>query len=163
MDAGLAAFLGAIAGAAIAGVPPVVAAFVQRGTAKAQREHDKAEKDAQREHDKAETDAQREHDRLAAARSGRGKQIAYWRDGLARAALTYQSWSNIYDNERQREQAITDGHFVPNAVPDAWFQSLRPHLASRELHEAAVLRCDDHLVLELGNEINRLQREWAEE
>jgi hypothetical protein len=52
MDAGLAAFLGAIAGAAVAGVPPVVTAVVQHKTAKDQRQHEKTEHDARREHRK---------------------------------------------------------------------------------------------------------------
>lgn len=150
VDAGTAAFLGAIAGAAIAGVPPIVAALTARGTAKAQREHEKAERDAQRE-----------HDRVTAERNERAQQIAAWRNGLSHAALTYQHWSDIYDNDRQREQAIADGQFVPNVVSDAWFQGLRPHLASCELHEAARLLCDDQRVLEISNEIDRIEREWA--
>jgi cell division protein FtsB len=70
----MAAFLGAIAGAAIAGVPPVVSAVIQRGTARAQRQLEKDERDAQRE-----------EDRTTAEREAHKKRIAEWREGLAKS------------------------------------------------------------------------------
>jgi hypothetical protein len=106
----MAAFLGAIAG-----VPPVVTVFVQRSSAKAQREHDKAERDTQREHDS-----------LTALRSARAQQIATWRNGLSKSALTYQQWTNMFSSVRQRQEAVANGEWGPNVVSDAWFQSLRP-------------------------------------
>lgn len=144
----MAAFLGAIAGAAIAGVPPVVTVFVQRSTAKAQREHDKAERDTQRE-----------HDRLTALRSARAQQIATWRNGLSKAALTYQQWTNMFSSVRQRQEAVASGEWGPNVVSDAWFQSLRPHLPDR-LRKQRNLQCDESLTVDISDEIDRVQREW---
>lgn len=159
MDAGLAAFLGAIAGAVGAGVPQVVTALVQHNTAKAQRKHEKDERDAQRQHEKSERDAQRDHESLTNRRTARAQQIAHWRSGLNNSALTYQKWSAIYDNDKQRREAVEAGGWSPNVVSEAWFQSLRPRLPERFRNESH-LHCDDQTVLEIGNEIDRIEREW---
>ena len=87
MDAGFAAFLGALAGAVGAGVPKVVSSFVERGNAKAQREHEATQSELQRQHE----GALRDGERTSANRSARAQQIAYWRDGMNRSALAYQS------------------------------------------------------------------------
>jgi hypothetical protein len=79
-------------------VPPIVTAAVQPGTAKAQREHERNEKEAQHE-----------HERLTGQRAARAQQIAIWRDGLNRSALTYEGWAHIYDNDGHRQEAIARG------------------------------------------------------
>ena len=130
------------------GVPPVVTAAVPRGTAKAQREHEKNDKEAQRE-----------HERLTGQRAARAQQIAIWRDGLNRSALTYEGWAHIYDNDRQRQEAIPRGEYSPNLVSDAWFQSLRPHLPA-QYREQNQLHCDAPTVVAIANEIDRIEGEW---
>lgn len=156
------AVIGTAAGAGVTGIVGIAKAVVDAVSARSQRTHEAAQAKAQRDAEKDEKDAQREHERITALRKARAEQIAYWRDGLNRSALAYQRWANIYDNERQRQKAIAEGVFVPNIVGDAWFQSLRPHLPDR-FRTQSVLRCDAELVVELGDEINRVQREWPAE
>lgn len=109
---------GAIAGAAIAGVPQVITAVIQRSTAREQRQHEKDEREAREE-----------QDRLTTVRTGRAQQINHWRTGLSAATITFQEWANLYNNERQRKEAVERGEWAPNFVGEAWFQSLRPYLA----------------------------------
>jgi hypothetical protein len=156
MDAGLAAFLGAIAGAAIAGVPPVVAAVVQRGTAKDQRQHDKDERDAQRE-----------HDRRVNERAERLEQLREWREGLSKSHAEYRKW----DSETRGRSSVPSHLGVkPTLDSGVWFQSLRPHLpkfgsmaGSDDPAYYSIgtnLECDDDAADVLAREINRIEREW---
>jgi hypothetical protein len=162
VDSAWIAVIGTAAGAGVTGVVGIGKAVVEAMSARSQRTHDADQAKAQRDTEKAEKDAQREHEQATALRKARAEHIAHWRDGMNRAALAYQSWVNIYDNERQRNEAISNGVFVPNVVGDAWFHSLRPHLPDR-FRTQSVLRCDAELVVELANEIDRVQREWQEE
>lgn len=163
MDAGLAAFLGAIAGAAIAGVPPVIAAFVQRSTAKAQREHEKGEKDAQRE-----------HERLLRERAEKVDQIREWRDGLAEAHRRYSEYEFLQNSYRGRSTLPPRANVLkPNIVGEAWFQSLRQHLpefsgmaGSDEpafYSDGAHIECDSEAAEVLAREISRIEHEWLGE
>jgi hypothetical protein len=154
--------IGTAVGAGVTGIVGIGKAGVDALSARSQRTHEAAQAEAKRDAEKAEKAAQREDDRTTARDKARGEHITYWRDGLNRAALLYQQWANIYDNDQQRQEASATGLFVPNMVSEAWFQSLRVHLPD-QLRQQSVLRCDEEMVLELGNEIDRVQREWAAE
>jgi hypothetical protein len=80
--------------------------------------------------------------------------IQSWRSGLAEARDAYRQWACGPRNEDP-----------PNAVGDAWFEALRPHLSTtgdaakfREAHE---VHCDNATLTLLSLEIGRIEREWA--
>lgn len=154
MDAGLAAFLGALAGAVGAGVPPVVAAAIQRGNDKAQRRHDADQADLDRQ--AAATEA---------INTARRQQVREWRDGLEAAHKEYQEWQLVTRGGRNSDA------MEPPLVGMAWFQSLREHLSTEGApnqrgkpnvyREVPTLPADDDAADVLSKEISRIAREWG--
>ena len=150
----------AIGGALAAGVPQVFGAISTRATARAQREHEKAEKDAERE-----------HVRQAAERAEKVAQIREWRDGIAAASTAFADWDYLQD--RYRGSAVIPSRAnvrKPIIDGEAWFQSLRPHLPELSGGASASdpayysggthIACDSHATEVLTNEVNRIEREW---
>lgn len=104
MDGAWIAVVGTAAGAGVTSVVGIGKADVEALSARGQRNHDAAQAKAQRDADKADRDEQHERERIASLQTARGQQINHWRDGLHQAALLYQKWGAIYDNDHQRER-----------------------------------------------------------
>jgi hypothetical protein len=163
VDSAWIAVIGTAAGAGVTGVVGIGKAGVEALSARSQRKHDADQSKAQRDAEKAEKDAQREHERATSLRKERAQLISYWREGLASSAARYQQWAAVFDDDdRLRRDAAARGLPTPNVVGDAWFQSLRQHLPA-EFRQQSELRLHPVLVMQLGDEIDRMQRGWAAE
>lgn len=154
----------AIGGALAAGVPQVFAAVSTRATARAQREHEKADKEAQRE-----------HERRANERAEKVAQIREWRDGLAAASAAFADWQHLRDSYSGRDVIPPRGNVrKPIIDGEAWFLSLRQHLPKMSPGSGASasdpefygsgthIVCDSYATEVLGNEVGRIEREWLE-
>jgi hypothetical protein len=100
--------------------------------------------------------ADQKYQMIATVHSRQHDSVQSWRAGLANARDTYRRWASG-----------SRDHDAPNAVGDAWFEGLRPHLpatgeaaAFRTAHE---IHCDNPTVALLSLEIGRVERQWIEE
>jgi hypothetical protein len=157
--------LWAVFGALAAGVPQLLTAWIQRGTAKAQREHERMEKEAQRQHEEAERNAQREHARRAAVLAEHARRVREWREGLAASHREYEEWAAEQKAAEGRPPSM--GRPQPNIVSAVWFQSLRHYLPPNGqtawLSKDDDIQCESFVADVLSSEITRIEQEWLKE
>jgi hypothetical protein len=96
------------------------------------------------------------HQMISNMHSQRSDAVKGWREGLAAARDEYRQWT-----------AGPRNNDAPNAVGDAWFEGVRPHLPTtgeaakfRTAHEVT---CDNPTVALLSLEIGRIEQEWVDE
>lgn len=161
MDPAWIGVIGTAIGALAAGVPAVINTIIQRGAAKAQRDHEAAEAKAKREHEAAEK-----------RRTERQEQIKEWRSGLEESHAAYQQWLIKEDEKhagvppRTTVVRAKDPVDEPNAVSTVWFQRLRRHISetgdAAKYRNADEVHCDTGVVVILSSEIDRIEREWLD-